>query len=152
MPFLITSMLDMFTIILLFLLNFLDPSATDTGVELPHAAVQTPTAGSVVLTVATDRVAVDGVDVSAVANGRLSGDADGAEAAHARVRERLAAAANRARKPGEGTELGAGNAVLSVQADRAVPYRLLAELLSDAREAGFGQFRFVVVTDTAHGK
>lgn len=147
MPFLITSMLDMFTIILLFLLNFLDPGAADGAVELPHASIEGATTSGVVMTVAPDRVVVDGVEVARVSNGRLSDDAASAEAAHARIRERLGAAADAARKANDGAELGASNATLSVQADRVVPYRLVAELLSDARGAGFTQFRFLVISD-----
>lgn len=144
MPFLITSMLDMFTIILLFLLNFLDPASDETRVELP--SVQTPTAASpgVVLTVARDQVLVDGEQVLSLADGRLPA---GGEAALAPVRERLAAAGARARQGSEGAQQSASNATLSVQADRAVSYRVVAGLLSAAREAGFSQYHFIVIAE-----
>ncbi len=147
-PFMITSMLDMFTIILVFLLNFLDPAnESDADIALPEAAVDVAVGEGTVLTVTRDRVLVDGVEVLRLVDGRLPSDTPRTGRRIDLVHERLAAAANAAAVSGKKAEGEAANAALAVHCDRAVPFSVLGELLYTAGQAGFGQFRFVVISD-----
>lgn len=131
----ITSMLDMFTIILVFLLNFLDPS-TDAlqEVELPSVPGAAEIEVGTVLTLSQEGVFVDGDQVLAL-NGALP-----AGAALDPLRARLQA--RRAAEP------DARNPSLLVQCDRRTPYTSVAAILDVAEDAGFGGFRFVVLDAT----
>ncbi len=147
-PFMITSMMDMFTIILLFLLNLLDPAnETNEEVSLPSARVEQAVEAGVVLLVTPQRVAVDGQEVLQLADGALPSTVARTGRRIDALHGRLVEAANRARVSGEQDQQEAANPVLSVQCDRAVPFSVLGELLYTAGQAGFGQFRFVVIND-----
>lgn len=146
-PFIITSMLDMFTILLVFLLNFLDPANSfDPEVALPMAAVDAVAADGTVLTVTPDRVVLDGQEVLRLVHGQLPDGLVRTERRIDALYERLGAAA-RARDVSAGTASGsASNLPLSVHCDRSVPFSVLGELLYTAGQAGFGPFRFVVIS------
>ena len=148
-PFMLTSMMDMFTIILVFLLNLLDPAnESDQDVSLPSAGVTQPVEPGVVLTVTPDRVSVDGVEVLRLADGTLPPATARTGRTVDALHERLVDAGKLVRvSPMQGQQQ-AGNPVLSVQCDRAVPFSVLGELLYTAGQAGFGQFRFVVIDDS----
>jgi hypothetical protein len=144
----ITSMLDMFTIVLVFLLNFLDPSnESDSEVVLPQAAVDAKVAGGTVLTVSKNRVLVDGEEVFSLSDGRLPVGLARTGRDIDALHERLAAAASKSSSGRDNTEGSSGNAALAVHCDRTVPFFVLGELLYTAGQAGYGQFRFVVITD-----
>lgn len=146
--FQITSMLDMFTIILVFLLNFLDPAAeASADLTLPEAKVEADVGEGTVLTVTRDRVLVNGKEVLQLEDGRLPAVVERTgrriDALHRRLEEAGAAlAVSRTTAEPE-----ASNAALAVHCDRAVPFSVLGELLYTAGQAGFGQFRFVVISD-----
>lgn len=148
-PFMLTSMMDMFTIILVFLLNLLDPAnESDQEVSLPSANVEQTVEAGVVLTVTPDRVSVDGVEVLRLANGALlPGTVRSGRSVDA-LHERLVEAGRALEVRGKQAQQGAANPVLSVQCDREVPFSVLGELLYTAGHAGFGQFRFVVINDS----
>lgn len=147
-PFMITSMMDMFTIILVFLLSLLDPAnETNDELTLPSASVDQTVEAGVILMVTPERVSVDGQEVLRLADGALLPGAARTGRRIDALHGRLVDAANRARVSGEQDEQGAANPVLSVQCDRAVPFSVLGELLYTAGQAGFGQFRFVVIND-----
>lgn len=146
--FQITSMLDMFTIILVFLLNFLDPAAeAGADLTLPQAKAEADVGEGTILTVTRDRVLVNGKEVLKLEDGRLPAGVERTgrriDALHRRLEEAGAALAVRATT----SEPGASNAALAVHCDRAVPFSVLGELLYTAGQAGFGQFRFVVISD-----
>lgn len=147
-PFMLTSMMDMFTIILVFLLNLLDPAnESDQEVVLPSAKVEQTVEEGVILTVTPARVSVDGVEVLRLAEGTLpAGTARTGRSVDALL-ERLVEAGNTKQVSGKQGQQDASNPVLSVQCDRAVPFSVLGELLYTAGQAGFGQFRFVVIND-----
>jgi hypothetical protein len=142
----ITSMLDMFTIILVFLLNFLDPAnETDPEIALPVAGVSDPAGEGVpVLTVTRTHVRLQGQPLFPLEGGRLPADLqrDGR-----RIRALYDGLSGLPRAVPNGDEDTSTNAALSVHCDRAVPFSLLGELLYTAGAAGYTDFRFVVISD-----
>lgn len=147
-PFTITSMLDMFTIILVFLLNFLDPAnESDDTVALPESSAEATVGEGTVLTVTREFVAVDGAEVLRLVDGQLAPGTPRTGRSIDALEERLAEAARTFTVSGTTGEGEAANAALAVHCDRAVPFSLLGELLYTAGRAGFGQFRFVVISD-----
>jgi biopolymer transport protein ExbD len=143
----VTSMMDMFTIILVFLLNFLDPSTEVTGeLSLPAARTEQVVDRGVRLTVTKERVLVEGQEVLQLDAGALPAGVARLGRRIDPVFERLAAAAAALPKAPGSSEQDASNAVLLVQCDRAVPFSVLGELLYTAGQAGYGQFRFVVIS------
>jgi biopolymer transport protein ExbD len=145
--FILTSMTDMFTMILIFLLTFVDPTTQNAdGVTLPAGTSQQAPEKGVSLTVTPDKVLVEGREVLQLEAGALpSGTARTGRRIDA-VYERLAAAASALPASPGPPEQGGSNAVLLVAADRGVPFSVLGELLYTAGQAGFGQFRFVVIS------
>lgn len=146
--FMITSMMDMFTIILVFLLNFLDPAtASEDEVSLPEAAVDQSVGEGTVLTVTRERVLVDGDEVLRLVDGGLPAGTPRTGRRIDALHERLGRAATASAVSSKRGEQEAANAALAVHCDRAVPFSLLGELLYTAGQAGFGDFRFVVISD-----
>lgn len=147
-PYMITSMLDMFTIILVFLLNFLDPAnETDASIALPEAAAETAVGEGVILTVTKQAVLVDGQAVLPLVDGRIPAGTVRTGRRIDALHERLVIAAPKRSVSAGTAEDEAANAALAVHCDRAVPFSVLGELLYTAGQAGFGQFRFVVISD-----
>lgn len=134
----ITSMVDIFTILLTFLLNFVHP-AEEGGPDLllPDSSSTRDLEDAPALVVSKSAVRVGETDVLLLAPGaaRLAGESD-TELLVAALRQALDAA-------GPAASAGEG-AALVVHADRDTPYALLAEILAAARVAGFVRFRFVV--------
>ncbi len=140
-------MMDMFTIILVFLLNFLDPASTPSAdLLLPSGrSVQGVDAG-VLLTVTPERILVSGEEVMRLEGGALPADASRTAGRLDHLYERLADAGRARAAMNPQQKDSASNAVLVVQCDRSVPFSVLGELLYTAGQAGFGQFRFVVIS------
>jgi biopolymer transport protein ExbD len=135
----ITSMMDMFTIILVFLLNFFDPQTqAQTQLELPPSASAVPVDAGVILEVSTDAVTVAGQPVLTLVQGRLS---DGT-ARDGRTIDAVFTALSRARGP-----TGSIDAPLVVRCDRNTSFALLGDILYTAGVAGWSQYRFVVVSE-----
>ena len=137
-PLLITSMLDMFTIILVFLITFLDPEAiaeTD-GVKLAPASGAATGAreGEVRFVVDDARFLVGDAEVA-----RWSGDAPNADV--------LTAVEDSLRRALPGFVDDDKPARLLVVVDRQVPWSALSPALGAAERAGFSDFRFVVVQE-----
>lgn len=141
-PFMITSMLDMFTIILVFLLNFLDP-ATDAlqQVDLPSVEGAAELEAGTVVTLTSSDLYVGGDRILALVGGALPA----AEGALEPVRARLEALRAEAARSGEDATRAA---TLVVQCDRDVPYASVSAVMATAEDAGFGAFRFVVADST----
>ena len=137
-PLLITSMLDMFTIILVFLITFLDPNALpDTeGVQLAPArgAATGAREGEVRFVVDDDRFLVGDAEVA-----RWSG-ASPANDVLATVEDSLRGALPT-------VVADDAPARLLVVVDRQVPWSALSPALAAAERAGFTDFRFVVVQE-----
>lgn len=129
----ITSMTDMFTLILAFLLTFYDPNVVDApSLVLPAVPVTSDEKRGPRVEVRSDAIVVDGVVVAQLdGHGGLGSgverDADGIRA----VREALASRAEE-------------DATLLVACDKTAPYGIVGEVLVSARAAGFDDYRFVV--------
>ena len=140
-------MMDMFTIILVFLLNFLDPTNPPSGeVLLPSGRSVEGVDAGVLLTVTPERILVAGEEVMRLEAGALPAGAARTGGRLDRLYERLAEAGEARAALDSQQKDSASNAVLVVQCDRTVPFSLLGELLYTAGQAGFGQFRFVVIS------
>ena len=139
----ITSMMDMFTIILVFLLNFLDPAATVPGdLALPKARTIEPIEGELVLMVTRESVRIGGVDVVDLVAVGGAPAVSSAEGRSGRRIDRLYDALTAKRDESKGQ-----TGTLVVQCDRGVPFSVVGDVLYTAGQAGFGQFRFVVISD-----
>lgn len=135
----ITSMLDMFTIILVFLLNFFDPRmSTEAALELPPSASTVPVDAGVILEVGRDAVKVGETRVLRLEEGRLPADVT----REGRRIEAVFQALSRARDTAP-----AEAAVLVVRCDRHTSFAVLGDILYSAGVAGWTEYRFVVVND-----
>lgn len=123
----ITSMMDMFTIILVFLLTFFDPSRGGAdSVELPAVAATGKDAAGLRVEVRKDGVWLDDRRLLPLDGaGGLPRDAD------------LGAVSDALRQH-DGAE------GLLVAVDKSVPYATVAGVLGAASAAGFDEYRFVV--------
>lgn len=136
---LITSMMDMFTIILLFLLNFFDPAAgSATDLFLPATSAQAGVEAGVTLDVSPTGVSVGGMQVLALDAGRLPSDAARQGRRIDVVYDALARAKNGATD---------ADAPLIVRADRRTAFGVLGDILYSAGAAGWARYRFVVVDE-----
>lgn len=124
----VTSMMDMFTILLLFLLNFFDPHVTEEGkVNLPSSSSTTELSQGFALTILPDQVLVGDQLVLT-----LGSSIDTTPLYEHLARQRA------------GLD---GAAPLTIRCDRRVPFSTLDLLLTAIRDAGFAEFRFVVLHD-----
>ena len=131
----ITSMMDMFTIILLFLLNFFDPSQEASALILPHGAAREPAPAGRTVHIEPGAVKVDGVAVFGLENGEIPDVVPREGRKILPLRDALSRA-------------GVGeDAALRVEADKRVPFSVVGDVLYTAGDAGFHQYRFVVVHD-----
>lgn len=128
----ITSMTDMFTLILAFLLSFYDPNQVDAPtLVLPTVPVLGETKEGVRLEVRSDGVVLDGVLL-------LTLDAAAVPAGTART-GRVLGVVRDALQPFTGS-----GAPLLVSCDKSVPFSVLGDVLASASAAGFDNYRFVV--------
>jgi biopolymer transport protein ExbD len=127
----ITSMLDMFTIILVFLINFLDPDQDSSStIELPQTVMATKGKGEALLVIARGEVRVGPAGAQRVVPiGGAGMDDEGLESALVTLREAL---------PAE-------SPVLVVAVDKGVAWETASSVLARASAAGFGDFSFVAV-------
>ena len=128
----ITSMMDMFTIILVFLLTFFDPGQADTSVlVLPTVAASGAEKPGIRIEIRKDAIAVDGVEVVTLdGNGGLQDSTERIGRVLLAVEQSLEGKAN--------------DGGLVVAIDRSVPYAVVADVLASANAAGFNDYRFVV--------
>ena len=130
----VTSMTDMFTLILIFLLMFFDPNVvSDETLSLPvSTSRQTPLQG-VELTVSASGISVGSEAVTALLAGRPPESLSKEGQIWLPVLDALRTA--------RGEEVR-----LTVRCDRAVVFSTVDDLLVTARAAGFTEFRFLVST------
>ena len=153
----ITSMMDMMTIILVFLLNSFSgdaaPVAASERLVLPVARADAPPSLAVQVVVSRQDVRVDGEPVlslteapDAVTGLPVLVAADATEVASGlpTLRARLVAKAERlAANAGVDGAEGVQDKLL-VTSDASVPYSILKPVLYAAGEEGFGDFQFLV--------
>ena len=151
----ITSLMDTMTIILVFLLmNF---GANDVQVEgsddlhLPTSTADVPGRFTVNVVVTRRSIAVDGERVAELVR---ETDATGAETYAAPDLERLSAVLAQKVEGARKAELPEGEGESEIrevllQVDRRMPFSVIREVMATAGAAGFGSFRFVVISTTA---
>lgn len=140
----ITSMVDMFTLILTFLLNFVNPSdQASAAIALPLSRSTEGVATGVTLSISPAEVRVDGVTVVTLDRSTGTPHLPNAASLEA-VTEGLATA--RSAHPPSTTAPGQADEppTLIVESDRGIPFSLVGTVLDGARQAGFTRFRFVV--------
>jgi biopolymer transport protein ExbD len=126
----ITSMLDMFTIILVFLINFLDPEQDSAAaIELPQTVLSVKGKGEALLVVARTEVRVGPAGAQRVVATTPELDVDALDAALDALRDAL---------PSE-------SPVLVVAVDKGVTWQAASDVLARASASGFGDFSFVAV-------
>lgn len=129
----ITSMVDMFTMILTFLLNFVDPAMGDASpLSLPTARATASPSEGVQVEVSRDGIVVAGTRVAGLTP-------DGRAVDPAVERSGAVLVPVTAALRGASTELP-----LVLSCDRSVPFAVVGEVLQSARAAGFQRYRFVV--------
>ena len=132
-----TSMTDMFTNVLLFLLFFVNPATIeDANFSLPTSVASAVVVDGPRVRLARDGISVDSSKVLSLREGEWGADAanqglTGLVDSLATVRKRL---------PATGAQ-----ATVLVECDETVPWSVLGPVLESAEKAGFGAYRLVVL-------
>ncbi len=147
----ITPMMDMMTIILVFLLKTFTSSATlvnmDQNLLVPPSTTQLPAKQAVAVTITKRVLLVEGEAVAPITSGRidpqLKRDGDNGYYITPLV-ETLAKVARREKKVAEVTGQKF-DGELTIIADRYTPYRLLTEVLYSCGQAEYANYRLLVL-------
>jgi biopolymer transport protein ExbD len=147
----ITSLMDMMTILLVFLLKLFSVQASaasmSEGLQLPTSAIETQRPLAVNITVTQTAILVEGDGVTTVRAGAVdpSVKRDGANGYYITpLVDVLTKHANRLKKiAAMGGTLFDGTAMVLV--DKNTPYRLLTEVLYSAGQAEFRNYHLVVI-------
>jgi biopolymer transport protein ExbD len=147
----ITPMMDMMTIILVFLLKTFTSSSTfiaqDQNLNLAPSMTKMQAKQAAMITITKRVVLVEGEAVAPVNNGKidpaLKRDGENGYFITTLV-DQLQKLSNRERKVAELTQ-GKYEGELMVVADRNTPYRLLTEVLYSCGQAGYANYRLVVL-------
>lgn len=136
----ITSMVDMFTLVLLFLLVFYDPAYQGgSEVDLPTGSSVIAAQSGVTVRVDPHGIAVAGNVVASLPGGvldrSLARDGQAIVALVAALSSELTSAKNAE---------GEGDPVLIVECDKTVPWSVLGPVLASGARAGFPRYRFLV--------
>ena len=140
----LTSLIDIFTVLLLFLLKSLVVGGSVVtpfpGIDLPPSSASGSFKESPVLVVTTEQVVVDGAAACATADveaaSRLKIDAVESALVELRARsERLAAKSENRRFEGK----------LIVQADESIPFHVLQKVMYTSQTAGFYDITLAVI-------
>lgn len=144
----LTSLLDMFTIILIFLIVSFDAEDQDfklnDGLTLPESSARSAFKPAVNIAVTNDGLFVDDKPVMKISNGRFEEAMYGQSQVDELVEvlndkyERV-----KTRAEYEGTELDEA-AVIIIQADKELDYRTLYLVLRSAAVAGFYKYRLAI--------
>jgi biopolymer transport protein ExbD len=147
----ITPMMDMMTIILVFLLKSFTSSATlvnmDQNMTLPPSMTRLAPKQAVPVTISKRVLLVEGEAVASITNGRvdpqLKRDGDNGYYITPLV-DMLAKVARREKKVAEVTGQKF-DGELTIIADRSTPYRLLTEVLYSCGQAEYANYRLLVL-------
>ncbi len=137
----LTSLLDMFTIILVFLMVSFQAADKDfvlkSGLDLPVSAAKSPFKTAVNIAITLDGVYVDGVKVHPLDEGDVS-DEDFESGKVESIKVAVEQAWDRSAK--EDWEEN----VVVIQADKGLPYRTIHLVMRSAAHAGFFRYRLVI--------
>lgn len=138
----LTSLLDMFTIILVFLMQSFQAEDKDfvlhSGLQLPQSNAQNPFKTAVNLAITNKAIIIEGKEVYQLQKGAKVQDAD-KEAGNL---EAVADAVKNAwgiKKKESGEE-----DIVVIQADKQVPYRTIHMVMRSAAHSGFFRFRLAI--------
>ncbi len=129
-------MVDMFTLVLLFLLMFYDPLYDGSSpIQLPAARVQTANEGAVGVRVTRESIEVDGKKVLSSGEGAPPPVAGSSGRAIPALVQALMPLVPKGADPVP---------AIVVECDKRVSWEVLGAVLESAAEAGFPRYRFVV--------
>lgn len=145
----VTSMVDMFSLLLTFLLNFVDPADPSAlGVALPGSSSEEAVKQAIPVQISTTAIRVDGRDVLPLEPGP-GGPAPSAalspELRAEKLQVELAAALSERLVAGTSTSGADESHTIVIECDRSVPFSVVGEVLDAARNAGVRRYRFAVV-------
>jgi biopolymer transport protein ExbD len=142
----ITSLMDIMTIILVFLLKSYSTEdiqiAPSENLLLPVSSSEKPPELAVNAVISKVAITVDGVDVVMV-SGNQVGEQDKRGTLITPLFDALKAAADQA-KANAATTNSKFNGRLLLQCDREIPFSLVREVMYTAGQAQFAEFKFVV--------
>ena len=147
----ITPMMDMMTIILVFLLKSFSSSTSlitmDQNLSVPPSITRLQPKQAVPLTITKRVILIEGEPVAPISGGKVdpAQKRDGENGYYITpIVELLQKISNRERRVAEMTG-GTYEAELMVVADRTTPYRLLTEILYSCGQAGYQNYRLLVL-------
>jgi biopolymer transport protein ExbD len=147
----ITPMMDLMTIILVFLLkNFSGDTSLitmDDNLKVPASTTLLRAKQAVPVTITKKMIIIEGEAVAPISNGKVDSSLkpDGENGYLIQViSDTLSRIASRERKVANMTD-GKFESELMVVADRTIPYRLLTEVLYSCGQAGYSNYRLVVL-------
>jgi biopolymer transport protein ExbD len=137
----LTSLLDMFTIILVFLMVSFQAEDKDfvlhAGLELPQSSAKSPFKTGVNLAITAEGVLIEGKKVYDLQDGRAA-DEDQEAGKAERITQAVAQTWSQLKRE-EGEE-----DIVVIQADKGLPYRTIHLVMRSAAYAGAYRFRLVV--------
>lgn len=143
----VTSMVDMFSLLLTFLLNFVDPADPSAlGVALPGSSSEEAVKQAIAVQISTTTIRVDGHDVLSLPAG-VAGPAGSpalADGGEKLVLDLQMALSSRLVEGGPTSGADESQTIV-IECDRSVPFSVLGEVLDAARKAGVRRYRFAVV-------
>lgn len=141
----LTSLLDMFTIILVFLMVSFQSEDKDfvlnADVKLPESSAQNPFKTAVNLAITRQAVIVEGTKIYDLVGGGKVNDSDIIDNVIDRVTQGVKQAWERKKK-----EAGEEDIVV-IQADKRIPYKTIHLVMRSAAHAGFYRFRLAIVKE-----
>ena len=150
----ITPMMDLMTIILVFLLKNFSSSTQlitqDTNLQVPPSVTKLQAREAVPVTITKRMIIIEGEAVAPVNNGKVDASLkpDGENGYLIQpIVGILSKIANKERRVAETTG-DTFDSELMVVADRTTPYRLLTEVLYSCGQAGYSNYRLVVLKNS----
>jgi len=155
-PLMLTSLLDMFTIILLFLIVSFEAEdygfRLDSELTLPQSSSSAELKPAVNVSVNRDRVMVSEKEVTRLRDGEASAAyhrqqriPELVEALRAEFEKRFGEKAVYGARLGDGERTGDNEPIVVLQADRELNYRTLYLILRSAAQAGFFKYRLAII-------
>jgi biopolymer transport protein ExbD len=126
----VTSMMDMFTILLIYLLYFFDPNPTDSVFQLPESSQKQEEIKNKDLFISMEEIQLNGKSLLLLSGGKLPQNADLTPIIEALEKNR---------------SLENSSSMLTIQCDKRIPYASLGPILQAAGQAGYESYRFVVI-------
>lgn len=150
----LTALLDMFTILLVFLIVSFDAEdyglTLRPGLELPKSSARAPLKPGVHIAISSDQILVEGRPVGKLRKGTPSPEdvTDGvipsvSEALEKAYEDRYGPDAIQGLYEGESTEIR--EPMLVLQSDKRLPYKTLYLVLRSAARAGFFKYRLAIL-------